>query len=107
MLYEVITTRDFVSTVRMDLYENEIFVFTPNGKIVKLAEGATPVDFAYAIHTEVGNRCSGAKINGKIVPLKSRISSGDIVEILTNKNAKPSSAWLKFVKSSNARYKIT
>ncbi len=101
-----LNTRDFVSTVRMDLYENEIFVFTPNGKIVKLAEGATPVDFAYAIHTEVGNRCSGAKINGKIVPLKSRISSGDIVEILTNKNAKPSSAWLKFVKSSNARYKI-
>jgi len=101
-----LNSRDFVSTVKMDLYEDEIFVFTPQGKIVKLAEGSTPVDFAFAIHTEVGHKCSGAKINGKIVPLRTKLSSGDIVEILTNKNAKPSAAWLKFVKSSNAKYKI-
>ncbi len=101
-----LNSRDFVSTFKMDLYEDEIFVFTPQGKIVKLAEGATPVDFAYAIHTEVGNKCSGAKINGKMVTLKTKLTSGDIVEILTSKNAKPSATWLKFVKSSNARYKI-
>ena len=99
-------TRDFVSTVKMDLYEDEIFVFTPKGKIVKLAAGSTPVDFAFAIHTEVGNKCSGARVNNKLIPLRSRLKSGDIVEILTSKNAKPSEAWLKFVKSANARYKI-
>jgi GTP pyrophosphokinase len=99
-------TRDFVSTVKMDLYEDEIFVFTPKGKIVKLAAGATPVDFAYAIHTEVGNKCSGSRVNNRIVPLRTKLKSGDIVEILTSKNAKPSEAWLKFVKSANARYKI-
>ncbi|NLV68066.1 MAG: bifunctional (p)ppGpp synthetase/guanosine-3',5'-bis(diphosphate) 3'-pyrophosphohydrolase [Spirochaetes bacterium] len=99
-------TRDFVSTVKMDLYEDEIFVFTPKGKIVKLAAGATPVDFAYAIHTEVGNKCSGSRVNNRLVPLRTKLKSGDIVEILTSKNAKPSDAWLKFVKSANARYKI-
>ena len=99
-------TRDFVSTVKMDLYEDEIFVFTPKGKIVKLAAGATPVDFAYAIHTEVGNKCSGSRVNGKLVPLRTKLKSGDIVEILASKNAKPSETWLKFVKSANARYKI-
>ncbi len=99
-------TRDFVSTVKMDLYEDEIFVFTPKGKIVKLAAGATPVDFAYAIHTEVGNKCSGARVNNKLIPLRSKLKSGDIVEILTSKNAKPSESWLKFVRSANARYKI-
>ena len=103
---DALNVRDFVSTVKMDLYEDEIFVFTPKGKIVKLAKGATPVDFAYAIHTEVGNKCSGAKVNNKIVPLRAKLKSGDIVEILTSKTGKPSAAWMKFVKSANARYKI-
>lgn len=101
-----INTRDFVSTVKMDLYEDEIFVFTPKGKIVKLPKGATPVDFAFAIHTEVGYKCSGAKVNNKLVPLRSKLKSGDIVEIQTKKDGKPSEAWIKFVKSANARYKI-
>jgi len=99
-------TRDFVSTVKMDLYEDEIFVFTPKGMIIKLAKGATPVDFAYAIHTEVGHKCSGAKVNNKMVPLRTKLKSGDIIDIITNKNARPSDAWLKFVKSGAARYKI-
>ncbi len=103
---DAMNTRDFVSTVKMDLYEDEIFVFTPKGMIIKLAQGATPVDFAYAIHTEVGHKCSGAKVNNKLVPLRTKLKSGDIIEILTNKNGRPSEAWLKFVKSGAARYKI-
>jgi GTP pyrophosphokinase len=103
---DAMNTRDFVSTVKMDLYEDEIFVFTPKGEIIKLPAGATPVDFAYAIHTEVGNHCSGAKVNNKLIPLRTKLKSGEIVEIITAKNARPSEAWLKFVKSGNARYKI-
>jgi len=99
-------TRDFVSTVKMDLYEDEIFVFTPKGEIIKLPAGSTPVDFAYAIHTEVGNRCSGAKVNNKLIPLRTKLKSGEIVEIITSKNAHPVEAWMKIVKSGNARYKI-
>ncbi len=99
-------TRDFVSAVKMDLYEDEIFVFTPKGKIIKLPSGATPVDFAYAIHTEVGNRCSGARVNNKLVPLRTKLKSGEIVEIVTSKTARPTEAWLKIVKSGSARYKI-
>ncbi len=103
---EVRDTREFMKEVKMDLYEDEIFVFTPKGKIIKLAKGSTAIDFAYAIHTEVGNSCIGVKINNKLVPLKTELSSGDIVEILTSKKGHPSESWLKFVKSSNARYKI-
>ena len=103
---DAMNTRDFVSAVKMDLYEDEIFVFTPKGMILKLAKGATPVDFAYAIHTEVGHKCSGAKVNNKLVPLRTKLKSGDIIEVLTSKNARPSEAWLKFVKSGAARYKI-
>lgn len=98
--------REFMKELKMDLYEDEIFVFTPKGKIVKLATGATPVDFAYAIHTEVGNQCIGAKVNHTLVPLKTELKSGDIIEIITSKKGHPSEAWLKFVKTSNARYKI-
>jgi len=103
---DAMNTRDFVSTVKMDLYEDEIFVFTPRGEIIKLPAGSTPVDFAYAIHTEVGNRCSGAKVNNKLIPLRTKLKSGEIVEIITSKNARPAEAWLKIVKSGNARYKI-
>jgi GTP pyrophosphokinase len=99
-------TRDFVSTVKMDLYDDEIFVFTPKGEIIKLPVGSTPIDFAYAIHTEVGNKCSGAKVNNKLIPLKTKLKSGEIVEILTSKNTRPVEAWLKIVKSGSARYKI-
>ena len=103
---EVKDTREFMKELKMDLYEDEIFVFTPRGKIVKLAKGATPIDFAYMIHTEVGNHCIGARVNNQMVPLKTELNSGDIVEIMTSKKGHPSQAWLKFVKSSNARYKI-
>jgi len=99
-------TREFMKSLRMDLYENEIFVFTPKGKIIKLPKSATPVDFAYAIHTEIGNTTVGAKVNGAIVSLKTSLKSGDIVEILTSKKGHPSEAWLKFVMSPSTRYKI-
>lgn len=99
-------TREFINDFKLDLYDKEIFVFTPKGKIIKLGRGATPVDFAYAIHTEVGHHAQGARVNGKMVPLRTRLESGDIVDVITNPHAKPSESWLKFVKSSNARYKI-
>ena len=99
-------TREFMKELKMDLYEDEIFVFTPKGKIVKLAVGSTPIDFAYAIHTEVGNHCTGVRVNNHMVPLRTGLKSGDIVEILTSAKGHPSESWLKFVKSSNARYKI-
>ena len=99
-------TREFMKSLRMDLYENEIFVFTPKGKIIKLPLGATTVDFAYAIHTEIGNSCVGAMVDNALVPLKTQLVSGDIVEILTSKKGHPSEAWLKFVMSPSTRYKI-
>ncbi|MBN2403763.1 MAG: bifunctional (p)ppGpp synthetase/guanosine-3',5'-bis(diphosphate) 3'-pyrophosphohydrolase [Spirochaetes bacterium] len=98
--------QDFLTELKMDLYADEIFTFTPKGKIIKLAKGATAVDFAYAIHTEVGHHCIGAKVNNHIVPLKTELQSGDIIEIRTGNKEHPSESWLKFVKSSNARYKI-
>ncbi len=98
--------KDFLKELKMDLYTDEIFTFTPRGKIIKLAKGATPVDFAYAIHTEIGHHCIGAKVNNSIVPLKIQLKNGDIVEIRTGNKEHPSESWLKFVKSSNARYKI-
>ncbi len=98
--------KEFMKQLKMDLYEDEIFTFTPKGKIIKLAKGSTPIDFAYAIHTEVGNHCIGAKVNRSIAPLKKELKSGDIVEIHTSKKGRPSKSWLKIVKSSNARYKI-
>ena len=103
---EIKNTREFMTELKMDLYKEEIFAFTPNGKIIKLPYGATPVDFAYSIHSEVGNHCSGARINNKLVPLKTEIQNGDIVEIITNANKGPTESWLKFVKSSGARNKI-
>jgi GTP diphosphokinase / guanosine-3',5'-bis(diphosphate) 3'-diphosphatase len=104
--FEEDNPEDFLKELKMDLYSDEIFTFTPKGKIVKLAKGSTPVDFAYTIHTEVGHHCIGAKVNNRIVPLKTELQSGDIVEIRTGTKEHPSESWLKFVKSSNARYKI-
>jgi GTP pyrophosphokinase len=97
---------DFLSTLKVDLYPEEVYVFTPQGKLIALPRGATPIDFAYAIHTEVGHSCVGAKTNGRIVPLKSHLRNGDILEIITQKGHTPSSDWLNLVKTSRARNKI-
>lgn len=99
--------REFVRSVRLDLFQNEVFVFTPKGDVIDLPAGATPVDFAYRIHTDIGHRCIGAKVNGRLVPLSQKLHTGDIVEISTSKStAGPSRDWLMFVVTSNARAKI-
>src|SRR5690606_32552769 len=98
--------REFLETVKVDLFTDEVFVFTPRGDVIDLPQGATPVDFAYSIHTQVGDRCVGAKVNGKIVPLRYRLKNGDTVEILTNPNGFPSKDWLTFVKTSRAQARI-
>jgi len=97
---------DFIETLKIDLFEKEIIVFTPKGDPISLPEKATPVDFAYEIHTSVGNKCSKALVNEKLVPLMSELQPGDVINIITNKNAKPSRQWLKFVKTGKARSKI-
>ncbi|MDL1964094.1 MAG: bifunctional (p)ppGpp synthetase/guanosine-3',5'-bis(diphosphate) 3'-pyrophosphohydrolase [Deltaproteobacteria bacterium] len=94
---------EFLENVRIDLFPDEIYVFTPQGEIKSLSRGATPVDFAYQIHTEVGSECTGAKVNGRIVPLKHELQTGNIVEIITTKNHHPSKDWLNFVKTVKAR----
>ena len=98
--------KEFLENMKVDLFEKEMFVFTPKGDPICLPDGATAVDFAYAVHTDIGNHCSKAKVNGEIVTLDTPLSSGDIVEIVTQKNAKPSRSWLSFVKSASARSKI-
>jgi GTP pyrophosphokinase len=99
---------EFLEALRFDLGSPEVFVFTPKGSVIALPGGSTPVDFAYSVHTDVGSRCAGAKVNGRLVPLDSRLVNGDVVEIVTNKseNAGPSRDWLNFVKSPRARSKI-
>src|SRR5919199_361270 len=103
---EVKDSRDFLESLKLDLYPKDVYAFTPMGKIIQLPRGATPVDFAYMIHTEVGNTCTGARINNRIVPLKTAIQNGDVVEILTSPGAKPSRDWLNFVKTSRARNRV-
>ena len=97
---------EFMENVRIDLFPDEVYVFTPRGEVKTLPRGATPVDFAYLIHTEVGNQCTGAKVNGRMVPLPYELKTGDIVEIVTSKNHHPSKDWLNFVKTVKARSKI-
>ncbi|HEX8149187.1 MAG TPA: bifunctional (p)ppGpp synthetase/guanosine-3',5'-bis(diphosphate) 3'-pyrophosphohydrolase [Pyrinomonadaceae bacterium] len=103
---EVKDSRDFLESLKLDLYPKDVYAFTPKGKIVQLPRGATTVDFAFMIHTEVGNTCSGARINGRMVPLRTAIQNGDVVEILTSPGAKPSRDWLNFVKTSRARSRV-
>ncbi len=97
---------EFLDSVRIDLFPDEVYVFTPNGEIHSLPRGATPVDFAYLIHTEVGNQCTGAKVNNRMVPLSTELKTGDRVEIITTKNHNPSKDWLNFVKTVKARSRI-
>ena len=97
---------EFLENVRIDLFPDEVYVFTPQGDIRSLAKGSTPVDFAYMIHTEVGNQCVGAKVNGRMVPLRYELQTGDSVEIVTQKGHQPSKDWLSFVKTVKARSKI-
>ncbi|MGZ4824545.1 MAG: RelA/SpoT family protein [Terriglobales bacterium] len=103
---DVSDPNEFLSTLKIDLYPEEVYTFTPKGKVVVLPRDATPIDFAYTVHTEVGHSCVGAKVNGRMVPLRYKLKSGDIVEILTQPGHKPSRDWLALVKSSRSRQKI-
>jgi GTP pyrophosphokinase len=103
---DVSDPNEFLSTLKIDLFPEEVYTFTPKGKVVVLPRESTPIDFAYSIHTEVGHSCVGAKVNGRMVPLRHRLHSGDIVEIMTQPGHKPSRDWLAVVKSSRARNKI-
>src|SRR5438105_8022926 len=103
---EVRDPQEFIQNLKVELYPEEVYSFTPKGLVKALPRGATPVDFAYAIHTDVGHRCVGARVNGKMVPLRTRLKNGDIVEIVTQSGHKPSRDWLNFVATSRARNKI-
>jgi len=103
---EVRDPQEFLQNLKIDLYPEEVYIFTPKGEVRSLPRGATPVDFAYMIHTDVGNQCVGARVNGKMVPLRTRLQNGDIVSILTQSGHKPSRDWLTFVVTSRARSKI-
>jgi GTP pyrophosphokinase len=103
---EMSDPNEFLSTLKIDLYPEEVYTFTPKGKVVVLPKDASPIDFAYSVHTEVGQSCVGARVNGRMVPLRTRLRNGDIVEVLTQNGHTPSRDWLTFVKSSRARNKI-
>jgi guanosine-3',5'-bis(diphosphate) 3'-pyrophosphohydrolase len=103
---EMTDPNEFLSTLKIDLYPEEVYTFTPKGKVVVLPKDASPLDFAYSIHTEVGNTCVGAKVNGRLVPLRSKLRNGDIVEVITQNGHTPSRDWLTIVKSARARNKI-
>ncbi len=103
---EISDPRDFISSLKVDLYPEEVYCFTPKGEVITLPRDATPVDFAYAIHTQVGHQCVGARVNNRVVPLRHRLRNGEIVEILTSKASGPSRDWLSFVKTARARTRI-
>jgi GTP pyrophosphokinase len=100
------TPAEFLEFLKLDLYQDEIFVFTPTGDVIQLPKGATPIDFAFAVHTEVGTHCQGARINGRIAPLSRELKNSETVEILTSPNARPSRDWLSHVRTGRARHKI-
>ena len=103
---EVQDSREFIDTLKLDLYPKDVYAFTPMGKVIQLPRGATTIDFAYMIHSEVGNTCTGARVSGRMVPLRTPIQNGDVVEILTSPNAHPSRDWLNFVVTSRARNRV-
>lgn len=103
---EVKDPKEFLDSVKVDLFTDECFVFTPKGDVKALPRGATPVDFAYAIHSQVGDKCTGAKVNGRIVPLRHKLKNGDVVEVMTSSSAHPTKDWLTFVKTSKAQHRI-
>src|SRR3989442_15922792 len=100
---DVKDSREFIDALKLDLFPKDVYAFTPMGKVIQLPKGATPVDFAYMIHSEVGNTCTGARLNGRMVPLRTLIQNGDVVEIIPCTNAHPSRDWLTFVGTSPAR----
>ncbi len=103
---EVKDSRDFIDSLKLDLYPKDVYAFTPMGKVIQLPRGATPVDFAYMIHSEVGNTCTGARINNRMAPLRTKIQNGDVVEILTSSTSHPSRDWLNFIVTSRARNRV-
>ncbi len=103
---EVADPEEFYESVKVDLFPEDVYVFTPKGDVKTFPRGATPIDFAYAVHSEVGNRCSGARVNGAIVPLRHKLQNGDVVDIITSKNQHPSKDWLEFAFTSRARSRI-
>src|SRR5580765_7077926 len=103
---EVKDSKDFLDSLKLDLYPKDVYAFTPMGKVIQLPRGATPVDFAYMIHSEVGNTCNGARINGRMVPLRTQTQNGDVVEIITTTNSHPSRDWLNFIVTSRARNRV-
>lgn len=103
---EVKDSRDFLDSLKLDLYPKDVYAFTPMGKVIQLPRGATTIDFAYMIHSEVGNTCTGARINGRMVPLRTQIQNGDVVEILTTANSHPSRDWLNFIVTSRAKNRV-
>ncbi len=103
---EIPDAREFLSSLKVDLYPGEVYVFTPKGEVKVFPSGATPIDFAYAVHTEIGHHCGGVRVNGCLVPLRTPLETGDIIEIMTNADARPTRDWLRLVKTSRARSKI-
>lgn len=99
-------SEDFIESLKLDLYPKDVYAFTPMGKVIQLPRGATPIDFAYAIHSEVGDTCTGAKVNGRIIPLRTELQNGDVVEIITTANSRPSRDWLNYVVTAKARNRI-
>jgi GTP pyrophosphokinase len=104
--HDVRDSKEFIDSIKVDLFQDEVFVFTPKGDVKSLPQGSTPIDFAYAVHTEVGNHCTGARVNGLQVSLRTQLHNGDTVEVTTSKNQRPSTDWLEFAASSRARNKI-
>jgi len=103
---ELKDSSEFMSSVKVDLFPEEVYVFTPDGDVKELPKQSTPIDFAYSVHSDVGDRCNGAKVNGRLVPLRTELKNGDIVDIITSTNQTPSKDWLKFVKTSKAKNRI-